>query len=145
MANINRLEGLAELNKKITQLIKNIDKEEVSKIISPPAEMLKNDIQARAPISKKPHYKRGTRKLVPPGNLKRSVVVKNYTDYPMAVSLVGIDARIAPHFYLVEYGHAGPHPAPPHPFFRPAWDANKAQIEQEIIGGLIDTIEKAIE
>lgn len=25
----------------------------------------------------------------------------------------------------VEYGHGGPHPAPPHPFIRPAYDAKK--------------------
>lgn len=29
-------------------------------------------------------------------------------------------AKIA---HLVEYGHGGPHPAPPHPFMRPAWDS----------------------
>lgn len=27
--------------------------------------------------------------------------------------------------HLVEFGHGGPHPAPPHPFARPAWDETK--------------------
>lgn len=30
--------------------------------------------------------------------------------------------QIAPHAHLVEYGHGGPHPAPPHPFVRPSFD-----------------------
>lgn len=30
----------------------------------------------------------------------------------------------APHSYLVEYGHGGPRPAPPHPFLRKALDSN---------------------
>lgn len=34
------------------------------------------------------------------------------------------DAYYAP---FVEFGHGGPHPAPPHPFMRPAYDATKEQ------------------
>ena len=34
------------------------------------------------------------------------------------------DAFYAP---FVEFGHGGPHPAPPHPFMRPAYDATKEQ------------------
>ena len=30
----------------------------------------------------------------------------------------------APHSHLVEYGHGGPRPAPPHPYLRPALDKN---------------------
>ena len=30
----------------------------------------------------------------------------------------------APHAFLVEYGHGGPKPAPPHPYLRPALDKN---------------------
>ena len=30
----------------------------------------------------------------------------------------------APHAHLVEYGHGGPQPAPPHPFLRKAFEAN---------------------
>ena len=30
----------------------------------------------------------------------------------------------APHSWLVEHGHGGPKPAPPHPFLRPALDKN---------------------
>lgn len=48
-------------------------------------------------------------------------------------------ARIA---HLVEFGHGGPHPAPPHPFMRPAWDGSKKAVEktmtEAIAAGLIE-------
>ncbi len=31
---------------------------------------------------------------------------------------------------VVELGHAGPHPAPPHPYMRPAFDETKAEVEK---------------
>jgi HK97 gp10 family phage protein len=43
--------------------------------------------------------------------------------------------------HLVEFGHAGPHPAPAHPFLRPALDNNKAAVQSimavEIEKGLL--------
>jgi len=41
----------------------------------------------------------------------------------------------------VEFGHGGPHPAPAHPFIRPAFDAGKDEAYQkmrEILGQAID-------
>ena len=36
----------------------------------------------------------------------------------------------APHAHLIEYGHGGPNPAPPHPFLRPALYKNIAAAKQ---------------
>ena len=38
----------------------------------------------------------------------------------------------APHAHLVEYGHGGPAPAPPHPFVRPAFDRKEDEAYAEI-------------
>ncbi len=38
-------------------------------------------------------------------------------------AIVGVDRKKVPHAHLVEFGHGGPHPAPAHPFLRPALDA----------------------
>ena len=38
----------------------------------------------------------------------------------------------APHAHLVEYGHGGPAPAPPHPFVRPAFDRKEGEAFAEI-------------
>lgn len=43
--------------------------------------------------------------------------------------IVGVDRKKAPHAHLVEMGHGGPHPAPPHPFLRPAFDAMRSAAE----------------
>lgn len=40
---------------------------------------------------------------------------------------VGVFNGEAPHAHLVEFGHGGPKPAPPHPFMRPAYEAKKAE------------------
>ena len=40
--------------------------------------------------------------------------------------------RMAPHAHLVEYGHGGPAPAPPHPFVRPAFDRKEGEAFAEM-------------
>ncbi len=54
------------------------------------------------------------------GRLKRSIRAKEskFDDGGWIV------VATAPHAWLVEHGHGGPHPAPPHPFLRPALDKN---------------------
>lgn len=61
------------------------------------------------------------------------------TGHPSVI--VGVDRKKAPHASLVEFGHGGPHPAPPHPFLRPAYDAIRraavASVGQEIDNRII--------
>ena len=42
----------------------------------------------------------------------------------------------------VEYGHGGPAPAPPHPYIRPAYDAQSDKSYEIIRSGLRDAIDK---
>ena len=42
---------------------------------------------------------------------------------------------------FVEYGHGGPHPAPPHPYIRPAYDATEDEAYEIIRKGLKDAID----
>lgn len=49
-------------------------------------------------------------------------------DFPVA------DTEYYPAF--VEYGHGGPRPAPPHPFLRPAFNANKEGAYQSVAAGI---------
>lgn len=53
------------------------------------------------------------------GNLRRGIFAA-YGDENLTTILVGVNDKIAPHAHLVEFGHAGPQPAPPHPYMRPA-------------------------
>ena len=70
------------------------------------AKSLAGMIRQGAPVGKK-------------GNIKRGIVSKLFRRKGKSIAFVGINFRIAPHAHLVEDGHGGPHPAPPHPFFRP--------------------------
>ncbi|MBE3118843.1 MAG: HK97 gp10 family phage protein [Candidatus Atribacteria bacterium] len=46
--------------------------------------------------------------------------------------------------HLVEYGHGGPHPARPHPFLRPAIDANVDAASAILVRELTTRIERAV-
>ena len=59
-------------------------------------------------------------------NLSRSLVSKPFAKQRKGepAAFVAVDYNIAPHAHLVEFGHGGPKPAAPKPFFRPvvhAW------------------------
>ncbi len=45
---------------------------------------------------------------------------------------IGTFAGEAPHAHLVEFGHGGPHPAPPHPFLEPAYLTKIGEAEEII-------------
>jgi HK97 gp10 family phage protein len=65
------------------------------------------------------------------GGLARAI----YGDASPSV-IVGIDLKKAPHAHLVEFGHAGPNPAPAHPFLRPAADSCRPLVKQIIENNL---------
>lgn len=46
--------------------------------------------------------------------------------------------------HLVELGHAGPSPAPPHPHLRPAWDQGQAQAKEIIAREIVAGIEREL-
>jgi len=82
------------------------------------------------------------------GNLKKGIVAKKFKTKikGQPAAFVAIDRKIAPHAHLVEYGHGGPNPAPPHPFFRPTLDefANGTEIEQTVASAITKTIESTV-
>ncbi len=134
MAETFELTGMDEMNANFQKLIKSVDPDSVEQILLKPAKMLADDIRARAPQG-------------PTGNLKKSVVAKllqRRSDDKSAPAIVAIHYRYGPHAHLVEYGHAGPKPAPAHPFFRPGWDVNKRQVEDDIKKDLTDAITRAV-
>ena len=45
-------------------------------------------------------------------------------------------SKVADYAYPVEFGHGGPHPAPAHPFVRPAFDARADEAYDTIREGL---------
>lgn len=53
---------------------------------------------------------------------------------------VGIWSEDVPYAYPVEFGHGGPHPAPAHPFLRPAFDEGKDEAYEQIKALLGDAL-----
>jgi len=114
--------GLDALIKEFSKLKQVPDTKKIeSELLSGPAASLKNQIKNNAPLG-------------PTGRLKKSIVNKPFSrkqkENPKV--FVTIDRKMAPHAHLVEFGHKGPHPAPPHPFFRPVVDSQKSNIMGKI-------------
>lgn len=127
-----RIEGLKELEAQFGKIEKGLNKSAKETLLAQ-ARMVRDRIREKAP--------RG-----PTGNLKRSPIARMMADkpnYPM-LAIAGIDRKIAPHAHLVEFGHAGPHSAPPHPFFRPAIMETLPKAYENIKEDLKEGIERSI-
>lgn len=57
--------------------------------------------------------------------------------------IAGVDLKRVPHAHLVEFGHGGPHPAPPHSFLRAAIDSVRPLIPRLVQDGLAQLLLKA--
>jgi len=126
------LKGLDQLERQGNKLIKEVTSEE-TKLLLKQARLIRDRIKQKAPVG-------------PTGNLKKATYAKALpkTMTSPAVAFAGIRPRRAPHARLVEYGHGGPHPAPPHPFFRPAVDEVKETVKRNIQVGLGKAVKGAV-
>jgi len=133
-----KLEGLKELDAQLQQLIKSVEPDKVEPILQQAGQMI---VDAGKPVTPyDPEREKGK-------HLRDAWVTKlmpRRRDKNPAPAIAAIDAKIAPHAHLVEKGHGGPHPAPPHPFFRPTWDKMKRPIKNHIIDKLRDNINQAV-
>jgi HK97 gp10 family phage protein len=99
----------------------------LKEVLRDAAEPIKQDAIALAPFKT--------------GRLRRAIFASR-GDKSKSSAIVGVNHKIAPHAHLVEFGHAGPHPAPPHPFMRPAIEKNRASTRNIIANGVGDIIKK---
>ena len=77
------------------------------------------------------------------GNLRSALRIKKGSKRRGAWVTVGVHrADGAAYGVPVEFGHGGPHPAPPHPFVRPAFDAKADETYELIKQQLRDTLDK---
>jgi HK97 gp10 family phage protein len=127
-----RIEGLNQLEAQFGRIEKGLNKA-AKETLMKQAILVRDRIKEKAPLG-------------PTGNLKRSSIAKMMPDkpnYPL-LAIAGIDRKIAPHAHLVEFGHAGPHPAPAHPFFRPAIAETFPRALENIKTDLKEGIERQI-
>jgi len=129
------LRGIEEFERQTNKLLKEVTEGE-TKILFAAAQKVKERIKQEINAQ----FKRHT------GNLEDSPYA---VAYPAkvgsgAVAFVGVRPRKAPHAHLLEFGHGGPHPAPPHPFVQKAWDDVREEVSRDIESVLKKTIEGAV-
>lgn len=111
------------LNKVIEELYKKgyAIEQARSKALNAGAEVVLDEIINHVPI------KKGTLiKTIKKGKLNKNGIGVGSYGYPIA--------------WYVEYGHGGPHPAPPHPYIEPAWEASKGEAN----GVIAETLKKQV-
>lgn len=117
-----RFEGMKELQNALADILDATSGKEAKDVFYEAGAVLAGQIRANAPLGKT-------------GRLKASVFVGRGIETKPNV-LVGVRYRMAPHAHLVEWGHGGSHPAPPHPFVRPAVSQRRNEVQQIIRDGL---------
>ncbi|MCK9569545.1 HK97 gp10 family phage protein [Candidatus Pacearchaeota archaeon] len=126
-----KIEGLDHFYSQINKLSKSLDANSVEPLLKEAADTLTDAVKSKAPLKT--------------GRLKRFVVtlkMKKLGNNP-ASHMTKVQQRArrpveAPHAHLVELGHKN---APPHPFFRPAYDSNKHKIYSNLVSGLKKKVE----
>lgn len=123
------IEGLDQIEQNLERVLNAATGKQAKAVFLAAATEGKKSILNRTPMGKT-------------GNLRRSIFADE-GDPAKSDALVGINRKIAPHANLVEFGHAGSHPAPPHPFFRPGIADAAPKMATIIKDGLVKVIEDA--
>jgi len=137
MADSIYLTGLDQLEASTNKILKDLTSDK-TKLLLTNAQLVRDRIKEKAPLGPSTDKK--------PGSLKAAAYAAALpeTTTRQTVAFAGIRPRKAPHAHLVEFGHGGPHPAPPHPFVRPSWDELHDTVRNNIAEGLGKTIEGAV-
>jgi HK97 gp10 family phage protein len=137
------IEGIEELESQMQRLIGTVSADKVEPILLDAAKVVAKDAKARAPKGETGNLKKGivAKKTRRKGGVSAALGLNVGEAAP---AITAIDFRKAPHAALVEFGHGGPHPAPAHPFFRPAWDANREKVTRQIIDDINNLLEKGL-
>ena len=116
MGNSYKIEGFEDLLDDLEKMITKTTDQGLDKALKAGGTVVEREIRGKTPVKT--------------GLLKASIKVSGakgkkggrYVTIGSHKSTKG-----ARHAHLVEFGHGGPHPAPPHPFVRPAFDASKEE------------------
>ena len=117
-----RIEGLAELQAKIGEIMSRTTGQEAKRVFMKGAIILRDRARELAPVKT--------------GRL-RSAIFAAYGKPTSQDVLVGVSYRIAPHAHLVEYGTKW---AAPHPYMRPAVSQARTAVVQTIASGFREII-----
>ena len=129
-----KIEGLTELQNDLQGIADNVSGSAVDGALRAGANILLQQMEANA--STDPHPRSGNLKgAIRAGGIKGSRGRKKIS--------IGVHKNSGVKYAMfVEFGHGGPHPAPAHPFIRPAYDQKKDAAYQEIRNALKGAVNK---
>ena len=134
------IKGIEEIEMNIEKIAQKMEPDVVEGILLKQADRVRDVAISNAPQGET-------------GNLKAGIISKviERRGNKYAPAITAINFKRAPHAHLVEFGHiikfskrGRPHGVvPPHPFFRPAWDASKEFVRESIEQEIKASIEEA--
>lgn len=129
-----QIEGLAELQENIAELMSRATGKEVKKIWMQAALELRDAAIDYAPMAAGPitHYEKGQPpRTIMPGAL-RAAIFAAYGDPTKPNVLVGVNYKIAPHAHWLEFGNSR---IPAQPYMRPALSSTRSRCVSIIADG----------
>ena len=128
-----KLEGFEELGKRLERMSDDMSEKIIAKALRAMCKPIVGAAKLRARFTQEP----GTGLLadaITQKIIKRAKVARG-------IAIIGADMKVSgtrdgkKHvpgniFHLVEFGHGGPSPAPPHPILRPAYDERVKEAEK---------------
>jgi HK97 gp10 family phage protein len=136
---MNEILGLPELDRNLQNLAREVDSDDFETELLKIGGILRDNLKAASPVGPPGRHSKKAIKLAGltvgneiterSGNLKKSWRAKKFKSKRKGnpATFVANERKLAPHAQLVEFGHGGPHPAPPHPFVRPTVDKFKGE------------------
>lgn len=131
-----RTEGFGELTRDLLEMAEKAGGKAADKALKAGAKPIYEDMKQQATIDPKIRTK-NLYKSIKIGRVGKTTRKGDYrTMKRISIGAYERNAKemgaYAPHAHLVEYGHGGPAPAPPHPFIGPAYDKHEAEAYAEI-------------
>lgn len=129
-----QIEGIPELQEKISAIINRATGDQVKKIWMQAALEMRDAARDYCPVAPGPitHYEKGKPpRIIPPGLLK-SAIFAAYGERDKPDVLMGVNHRIAPHAHWLEFGNSR---IPAQPYMRPAISLMRSTCVQIIADG----------
>jgi len=145
--------GIEQVQANLEKVKESISPEQIESVLLLGAQVIAEDARNRAPLGNKKYYQSKRTRRYGGGNLKRGIEAKViHREGSTVAAIAAVNYKIAPHAHLVEFGHLLVRGkkghivgfVPPHPFFRPAWEARSEQVSQGVVEELKNLVEGSV-
>lgn len=135
------LEGIVEAIAASKELERRIKRGGMRKALERASTIMLKKAKALCPV-RTGTLKKSLKKKTFTNTRTDEVIVKIGADKKMMIKVGTKTIKPSRYLHLVELGHGGPHPAPPHPFLRPAYESTIKEVIDQYTKDLRMDIEK---